>query len=115
MPRLELLSAELLDRILAEAFALLESPGVRVQSAEALDLLQAAGARVEREAQMAHIPEAVARRALESAPREFWLHDREGKPAVRYGGDEVHFDPGSAAVHVLDPETGEHRNAISGD
>ncbi len=115
MPQLELLTPSLLDRILSEAFALLESPGVKVQSAEALRLLAEAGARADAEAQVAHIPEALARRALETVPREFWLYDRDGIGRVCYGGDSVHFDPGSAAVHILDPETGEHRNGVTAD
>ena len=117
MPRLELLNSTLLDRILSEAFALLEMPGVKVQSAEALALLAEAGARVDADAraQVAHISESLARRALETVPREFWLYDRDGNMRVCYGGDAVHFDPGSAAVHILDPETGEHRNAVTAD
>jgi trimethylamine--corrinoid protein Co-methyltransferase len=34
---------------------------------------------------------------------------------VRYGGDAVHFDPGSSGVHVLDPETLEHRPSQTPD
>jgi len=55
------------------------------------------------------------RGALATVPREFHLCGRDGAPAVRYGGDDVHFDPGSAAVHILDPETGTHRPAVTGD
>ena len=39
----------------------------------------------------------------------FTLYDRDGEPAVHYAGDAVHFDPGSSGVHILDPETLEHR------
>ena len=48
-------------------------------------------------------------------PREFHLHDRAGEPRVTYGGDAVHFDPGSSGVHVLDPETLEHRPSTTAD
>ena len=48
-------------------------------------------------------------------PREFWLYSRDGQPAVHYGGDAVHFDPGSSGVNVLDPVTLEHRPAITPD
>ncbi len=112
-PRLSLLEPGLLRRILDEAFALLMRPGVRVGAAEARELLAAGGARVSDG--VAHIPEAVARRALDAAPREFFLHDRRGHATVRYGGDSVQFDPGSSGVHVLDPETGEHRLSQSAD
>jgi len=48
-PALRLLSADLVGRILDEAYELLRDPGIRVQDAEALGLLAAAGARVEGE------------------------------------------------------------------
>jgi trimethylamine--corrinoid protein Co-methyltransferase len=112
-PSLTLLDPGLLDRILEEAFTLLERPGVRVQGSAAPDLLAAAGARLENG--VAHIPEELARRALASVPTEFFLHDRSGHACVRYGGDSVHFDPGSSCVHVLDPESGEHRESLAAD
>lgn len=112
-PKLELLSPDLIARILDEAFRLLMTPGVKVQDAEARDLLAAAGASVDGE--IVHIPEKVIRRALETVPAEFHLYDREGCPTVRYGGEAVHFDPGSSGVHVLDPETLEHKPAETAD
>lgn len=112
-PKLRLLDDELVERILTEAFELLMSPGVKVQAPEAVELLAAAGARIEGE--IAHIPEAIARKALETAPREFFLHNRAGSPVVRYGGDAVHFDPGSSGVNVLDPDTLEHTPSQSAD
>ncbi|HEY6937181.1 MAG TPA: trimethylamine methyltransferase family protein, partial [Terriglobales bacterium] len=116
-PKMELLDREFIDRILAEAFELLERPGVRVQAPAALELLASAGARVETttEGGVAHIPEALARQALQTAQREFFLYDRAGKPVVHYGGDSVHFDPGSSCVYLLDPETLEHRPAQAAD
>ncbi len=110
-----LLDPALLERILSEAFALLEKPGVRVLGEEGRRLLAEAGARLDASGDVARIPEAAARKALETVPREFFLHDRDGRPCVRYGGHEVHFDPGSAAVRVLDPETGEHRPGVTED
>ncbi len=116
-PKIELLDGEFIDRILGETFELLERPGVKVQAPAALELLASAGAQVERtsEGGVARIPEALARRALETAPHEFFLYDRAGTPAVRYGGDQVHFDPGSSCVYLLDPETLEHRPAQTAD
>lgn len=112
-PRLELLSQELIERILAEAFRLIADPGVKVQAQAAVDLLAGAGARIENG--VAHIPEEIARRALDSVPREFSLYNRAGEPVVRYGGDAFHFDPGASSVHVLDPVTLEHRLSQSAD
>jgi len=111
--KMELLPPELVERILEEAFALLQEPGIKVQSAEARALLLEAGAGGTGE--ILHLPETVARRALATVPREFLLYNRAGEPAVHYGGDAVHFDPGSSGVHVLDPDTLEHRPAQSAD
>jgi len=114
-PILELLEPGLVQRILDEAFQLLQEPGVRVQSPEGLQLLQAAGASADAGSEVVRIPEAVVRHALETVPPEFWLHTRDGKPAVHYGGTTVQFDPGSSGVNVLDPETGQHRPSVTPD
>ncbi len=46
-PKLELLSPDLIDHVLSEAFYLLETHGVKVQDAQARRLLGEAGARVD--------------------------------------------------------------------
>jgi trimethylamine--corrinoid protein Co-methyltransferase len=112
-PKLELLTPELISRILDEAFQLMMKPGIKVQAAAARDLLAVAGATVDGD--IVRIPEKVVRRALETVPAEFYLYDRDGQPKVRYGGDAVHFDPGSSGVHVLDPETLEHKPSETAD
>jgi trimethylamine--corrinoid protein Co-methyltransferase len=114
-PILELLNQDLVDRILDEAFQLLQEPGVKIQSPEGLQLLQAAGATADTGREVARIPEATIRRALETVPHEFSLYTRDGEPAVHYGGNTVQFDPGSSGVNVLDPETGRHRPSVTPD
>ncbi|MCU0484197.1 MAG: trimethylamine methyltransferase family protein, partial [Chloroflexi bacterium] len=112
-PTSALLAPDLLGRVLDEAHALLEEPGVRVQDDEAAALLAAAGARVADG--IARIPRSAVDAALATVPRSFELYDRAGNVAVRYGGDAVHFDPGSCGVAVLDPATLEHRPSRSAD
>ncbi len=111
-PKFELLDKALIERILDEAFQLLEDPGVRV-APYVVELLSSAGVAVADG--VAHIPEALARRLLDLAPRGFCLYDRSGKPAVRYGGDDVHFDPGSSCLNILDPATQQARPAMAAD
>jgi trimethylamine---corrinoid protein Co-methyltransferase len=113
-PKVELLSAELVERVLDEALQLLRDPGVKVQSPAARDLLAAAGAQVDGAQEVARIPETAVRQALATVPREFCLYNLEGEATVRYGGDHVHFDPGSAAVNIVDPQGG-HRPAVTAD
>lgn len=102
-PRIQLLSPELISRILREAFELLMNPGVRVGSASVVELLQSAGVEVNEG--VARLPEPLVQQCLSSAPRDFYLYNRQGEKAVHYGGDEVHFDPGSSCVQMLHPET----------
>jgi trimethylamine---corrinoid protein Co-methyltransferase len=112
-PTLELLDPALVDRVLDEALELLATLGIRVQDDEAIGLLRGAGATVEDG--VARIPERLVRDALASAPGSFDVFGRDGEPALRYGQGMVHFDPGSSGVHVLDPETLEHRTSEADD
>ena len=114
-PKLSLLTPELVSRILDEAFQLMMKPGIKVQSAEARQLLAERGAQVEEGSEIVRIPEKTIRGALETVPAVFTVFDRRGSPKVRYGGEAVHFDPGSSGVHILDPETLEHRPAETRD
>ena len=107
-PKLLLLDDEMIARILDEAYQLLLKPGIKVNNEEARDLLASAGAQVDLETNVVKIPEQLVHRALESTPREFYLYDYEGNPKVKYGGDAVHFDPGSSGIAMLNPETLEH-------
>ncbi|HTT18827.1 MAG TPA: trimethylamine methyltransferase family protein [Candidatus Sulfotelmatobacter sp.] len=112
-PKLHLLEPALVDRILAEAFGLLNTVGAKVGSPEARELLGGAGATVTQD--VAQIPQALVRRVLETAPREFFLYSRSGQAAVHYGADDVHFDPGSSCLNILDSETQQPRPALSCD
>lgn len=112
---LTLLSEELIDRVICEALELLTKPGIKVQNAEARELLRLAGAIVDESSQIAYIPSVLIQEALDTAPSEFWLYDYHSKPKVHYGGDSVHFDPGSSGINVLDPNTLEHREALTSD
>lgn len=111
-PKFQLLDKPLIERILDEAFQLIEDPGVRV-APYVEDLLRSAGITVKDG--VAHIPEPLARRLIELVPREFYLYDRSGAPSVHYGADRVHFDPGSSCLNILDPETEQPRPAFAAD
>jgi trimethylamine---corrinoid protein Co-methyltransferase len=104
--KLTFLPPEMVEQIVAEGLGLLVDPGVRVHNPEALELLASAGAQVDFESRIARIPEQIVWNALQSTPGEFYLYNLEGQPSVHYGGDDVHFDPGSAAVTILDYQTG---------
>lgn len=114
-PSLRLLDQALISQILDEAYQLLIKPGIKVQHAEARRLLLAAGASVDEINEIVSIPEKLIAQALKTAPNQFFLYDRLGNPSVQFGGDKVHFDPGSSGVNVLDADTFEHRPATRFD
>ena len=114
-PKLNILGEEMVEQIIAEGLELLMDPGVRVHNQEALELLAEAGARVDMETQIAYIPEDIALKALDTAPSDFYLYNLDGEQVVHYGGDSVQFDPGSAAITILDSETQEQRQPVTPD
>ena len=101
-PHLQFLSRDTIERIIYEAYDLLNDPGVQIHSERALHLLAGHGVDVDFEAQVACIPADLISRAVETVPSSFYLYNGDGQPAVHYGGDDVHFDPGSAAIEILD-------------
>jgi trimethylamine--corrinoid protein Co-methyltransferase len=114
-PRFELLTDELVQRILDEAFELMLDPGIKVMSQPARQLLGEGGAKVDNGSAIVRLPERLVREALLSTPKSFKLYDRLGNERITYGGNSVQFDPGSSAVHVLDPDTLQHRPAKTAD
>jgi trimethylamine--corrinoid protein Co-methyltransferase len=114
-PKLSLLTEDLTERIIDEAYQLLLKPGIKVQNEEARKLLLDAGAQVDEESMVVKIPAQIVKAALNTVPRKFHLYDYEGNPKVEYGGDTVQFDPGSSGISVLDPETLEQKTAETPD
>ena len=112
-PRVELLTGEDVERVVEDGCRILERIGVFVENDEGRRLLLEAGA-TQREERY-RIPERLVRESLERAPKEVHLSNRDGEPAMTLAGDQVHFDPGSAAIHILDGKSGTRRNATSGD
>ncbi len=113
-PSLKLLSDRGLTRIVDEAFAVLDRVGVYIENPEAKDLVASSGGRV-LEKDRVSIPEELARRALSTAPPTVSVYCRDGCNCVNLGGMEVHFDPGSAAINILDSETREIRPPVTAD
>jgi len=114
-PKLEFLAPETVERALDEAYELLWDPGVRVHYDEALELLAGAGATVDMESRVAKIPRALAEKALETAPSSFYLYNFDGEPVVHYGGDDIHYDPGSAAIEIADYGADKSRIPVTAD
>jgi trimethylamine---corrinoid protein Co-methyltransferase len=114
-PIFRLLSDSLIERILAEAREVLWRLGVEVHNPRVLSLLSDHGAKVERETQRVYLPDEIVDRAIASAPKGFKLYDVLGRETHDLSGSNVHFTPGSAAIHVLDGASGEIRKPSTRD
>ena len=113
---IKVLEDEVVEQIISEAIALLSDPGIRIQNQEGLQLLAEAGAEVDFETEVAKIPGEFVRRSLETTPKTFALYPISGEePSVIYGGDEIHFDPGSAGIMLLDDLEGNQRYPVTAD
>ena len=113
--KINILNDNVKSKILDEGLRVLMDPGVKIDNESALNLIAEAGGNVERNNSVAQIPEKIVFDALRTVPDEFDLYNLQGMPVVKYGGNNIHFDPGSTAIFYLDPETGKHRQAVSED
>jgi trimethylamine--corrinoid protein Co-methyltransferase len=114
-PKIHLLEQALVDKIIQEAYQLLEQIGIFVENREARSLLEDAGMRVDDEDQRVFLTAALIDRCLDSTPEQITFYDRSGDLTYIVGGDHVHFDPGSAAVTILDQNTQKQRKASTED
>ncbi|MFX1565191.1 MAG: trimethylamine methyltransferase family protein [Promethearchaeota archaeon] len=114
-PKFQLLSDEDVLRIHEESLILLEEVGMKIQSKDALELLEGAGATVDYEKEHAYFPSSLVEEHLKHAPTTICMYSRDGTLAMTLEGDQIHFNPGSAATHLLDRKTGERRHPITSD
>jgi len=108
-PQLTLLSEEEIQRIHDESLILLEEVGMKIQSQTALELLATAGAKVDFEREHAYFPKSLVEETIHHAPSSIILYSRNGEPALHLEENNIYFNPGSAATHLLDRHTGERR------
>ena len=114
-PALRLLSSEEIETIHLSSLKVLEELGVMIQSDNALKLVADAGADVDATRRIARIPQHLAKEALVKAPSTIRLYSRDGKHDLLLEGNRVHYDPGSAALYLLDSRTNEIRRPVSQD
>jgi trimethylamine--corrinoid protein Co-methyltransferase len=114
-PTLRLLTPDLVRQILDEAFRVLAELGVEIHNPAVLSLLAEHGATVDPTQNRARAKRELVELALATVPQSFKLHDVSGKPTHDFSGDKVHFTPGSAALNILDLETGRMRRPVTQD
>ena len=114
-PTIKLLSDSLLNQIIDEAYSLLETKGVFIENKDALKLFREAGARIDTQSRRVYISRKLVDDALSSSPQSITMYDAKGERSFHVGGDEVHFDPGSAALRIFDYQMHSQRKAVTQD
>jgi trimethylamine--corrinoid protein Co-methyltransferase len=112
-PRIEFLAPDDVERIVGEACRVLETTGILVENDDAARVLLDGGAT--KSGERIAIAERLVHDAIASAPSRVVLYDRDGNVSLDLGESRVHFDPGSAAINVLDRVTRRRREALTGD
>lgn len=114
-PGLNILSDELITKILDEAKRIMAETGIDIRGNEMKQRLLDHGLKTDKAGQRILFPADVVDKAIADAPKSFTLHDRDGKPFTEIGGNNVHFVPGSSGLKIQDHRSGETRLADSRD
>jgi len=108
-------SDEQLDRLKQATLDILETVGVRFQSAKALDVLQAAGAEVDRATEIVRFPPALVLEAMANAPRRFGLGARDASCDIAVGDGRTYCTTDGCGIEIVDFATRERRRSTKAD
>ena len=114
-PTLNVLSNEMIGRILDEAIRIMSETGMEIRGAGMKKRLLESGLKTDSSGERIFFPREVVERAIATAPKMFTLYNRDGDPHAELGGNNVHYVPGSSGLKILDHRTGETRLSDSTD
>jgi trimethylamine--corrinoid protein Co-methyltransferase len=114
-PRIRFLEDSLTERIVSEAIELISKLGVEINNKKVVTLLGDHGARVDTGRNRVFYNQNLVEKSLQTAPGSFTLYDTQGEEKIELSGLNVHFTPGSAAINILDGESGKIRRPTTGD
>jgi trimethylamine--corrinoid protein Co-methyltransferase len=113
-PTLNVISDELIAKILGEAKRIMAETGMEIRGEPLRQRLLDHGLKTDDKGRVLFPPDVV-EKAIETAPKSFTLFDRDGKPYTEIGGYNVHYVPGSSGLKIQDHRTGETRLSNSTD
>jgi trimethylamine--corrinoid protein Co-methyltransferase len=114
-PGLNIVSDEMIGKILAEAKRIMAETGMEIRGQEMKARLMDHGLKTDASGERLLFPGDVVDKAIADAPKSFTLFDRDGMPYTEIGGNNVHYTPGSSGLKILDHRTGETRLSDSND
>jgi trimethylamine--corrinoid protein Co-methyltransferase len=113
-PTLNVISDELIAKILGEAKRIMAETGMEIRGDDLRIRLLDHGLETDDKGRVLFPPDVVDK-AIETAPKSFTLFDRDGNPYTEIGGNNVHYVPGSSGLKIQDHRTGETRLSNSTD
>lgn len=112
-PSLSFLERDTIKNIYDSALRILESTGVKIDNLEVLEVLHQSGAVIDFDKRRAKFPQDLVKKCVKLAPSEIKLYSRDGKHDLLLKNNNVYFNPGSAAITLL--ENGIIRKPLSED
>jgi len=114
-PTLNVLSDELIGKILDEARRIMAEVGMEIRGENLRQRLLDHGLKTDKDGKRILFPADVVAAAIASAPGSFTLYNRDGEPHAELGGYNVHYVPGSSGLKIQDHRSGETRLSNSTD
>ncbi len=114
-PTLNVLSDELIRKILDEAKRIMAETGMEIRGKIMRQRMLDHGLKTDETGKRLLFPADVIDKAIADAPKSFTLYNRDGEPHAEIGGNNVHFVPGSSGLKILDHRSGVTRLSNSTD
>jgi trimethylamine--corrinoid protein Co-methyltransferase len=114
-PTLNVLSDELIRKILDEAKRIMAETGMEIRGERMRQRMLDHGLKTDATGKRLLFPADVIDKAIADAPKSFTLYNRDGEPHAEIGGNNVHFVPGSSGLKILDHRSGVTRLSNSTD
>ena len=114
-PSVNVISEELIIKIINESKRVLAKTGIEVRGKEMQRRLLKAGLQMDPTGKRILFPEDIVDKALQTCPEYFPLYNRDGEPYTHIGKNNVHFTPASSGLKIQDHRTGETRLANTAD
>jgi len=108
-PTLNVLSDDLIEKILGEARRIMAETGMEIRGENLRARMLDHGLKTDQTGKRILFPPEVVDKAVADAPSSFTLYNRDGEPHAEIGGNNVHFVPGSSGLKILDHRSGETR------
>jgi len=102
-PKLSVLSQQDMQKIFQAALQVLEETGMQLQHDDALDLLKKAGCRVKSDGSVC-MPGKLVKQAVDTAPDNIAVYNREGDHVMDLGGRRAYFGTGSDLLYSVESE-----------